>query len=102
MDNNGVVTPKSPGAATITVTTEDGNKTASATVTVTGEVKSSTPPAEQRLLENTNANVNCNTIYNTGKIARTIGNARKASTRTNETFSDVPATNWAAAAINEL
>ncbi|WP_054957422.1 leucine-rich repeat protein [Paenibacillus dakarensis] len=38
VDDNGVVTPKTAGTATITVTTVDGNKTASSVVTVSNPV----------------------------------------------------------------
>lgn len=39
VDQDGTVTPKAPGTATITVTTADGNKTASCRITVKAKVK---------------------------------------------------------------
>ena len=84
VDSSGKVTAVAPGTATITVTTEDGNKTATCAVTVTA----ATVPVTGVTLSQTQASLYCNRTPNTLALTATVAPDNATNKAVNWTSSD--------------
>ena len=84
VDSSGKVTAVAPGTATITVTTEDGNKTATCAVTVTA----ATVPVTGVTLSQTQASLYCNRTPNTLALTARVAPDNATNKAVNWTSSD--------------
>ena len=84
VDSSGKVTAVAPGTATITVTTEDGNKTATCAVTVTA----ATVPVTGVTLSQTQASLYCNRTPNTLALTARVAPDNATNNAVNWTSSD--------------
>ena len=84
VDSSGKVTAVAPGTATITVTTEDGNKTATCAVTVTA----ATVPVTGVTLSQTQASLYCNRPPNTLALTARVAPDNATNKAVNWTSSD--------------